>query len=525
MFIANWGQIMNQPLEFLIQLLSQFAGGPGPPENNLVRFGLAAIFWGVLLLVAWNRQGQQQRPRERLLVAGFALAFFREMFMFSQQAWRTISGTEHDVLCTIVAPLEHTLTLASLVLIAGSFIRYLLDDSRLARNFLAVGLGTVGVFSAITFIWWPSQLAAQPHIHFSSTWAAWTLHLVGLILLIVAMLILARGTEWQRNVVVLALCFFALSEVLVLLNLATSRAYSGIICPIGNSFYLWAIPLFGFVYFREQSLEKRRAEEALHQYQTHLEDLVRERTAELAAAQVQLERTAALEERQRIAANLHDGLAQTLSYANMVSSHTEELLVEGDVTAAVDGCQRSQAALVQAIAEVRNCIRSLHDDPPPRQALQDCLGEALKVMAKRDGPRIEFISLVTDPIFEMPERTEHVRRIVCEAVANAVRYARASAIIITMRQSRGRLVVTVDDDGSGFDVNTAEKDNGDHFGLTIMKARAKQLGGSLHIHSTLGKGTLVTLAWPVGRDGVTEVSADAATELDHEPETVVPVFV
>ena len=47
---------MSKGLEFLLQFLSQFAGGPGPMENNLVRFGLTAILWGALLKVARSRQ-------------------------------------------------------------------------------------------------------------------------------------------------------------------------------------------------------------------------------------------------------------------------------------------------------------------------------------------------------------------------------------------------------------------------------------------------------------------------------------
>ena len=59
---------MEQIADYVLLLLAQFAGGPGPRENNLIRFGLPAILWAVLLAVAWSRQRQQELPREKMLV-------------------------------------------------------------------------------------------------------------------------------------------------------------------------------------------------------------------------------------------------------------------------------------------------------------------------------------------------------------------------------------------------------------------------------------------------------------------------
>jgi hypothetical protein len=80
---ANYVEGISVPkfLDFLLRLLSQFAGGPGPMENNLVRFGLPAILWGALLIVAWSRQRQRELPREKLLVWGFGLGFGSQMLM------------------------------------------------------------------------------------------------------------------------------------------------------------------------------------------------------------------------------------------------------------------------------------------------------------------------------------------------------------------------------------------------------------------------------------------------------------
>lgn len=493
---CHLGEEMNEPLEFIIQFLSQFAGGPGPPENNLVRFGLAALFWIVLLGVTWSRQREVKRPREQLLLAGFALAAFREIYMFSQQTLRIVTGTEHDALCRLTAPLEHSLSIAAMVLIAGSFLRYLLDDARVARSYLLVGLGATGILSLLTFLWWPIKLAATPGLHFHSTWPAWAFHLLAAILLLAALLILAQKRGWLRNVIVLALLFFVAAELIVVANLATARSYSHILCPIGNSLYLWAIPLFGYVYLREQGMEKKRAEKALQTYRDHLADLVEERTAELAEANARLEQTATLEERQRIAANLHDGLAQTLSYVSMVSSQAETLLHKGDFSAAALEFERIHLAVDRAITEVRQCISSLREDPPPQQSLQEALQEMLSQMAVSNGPDASVLAEAPGPIFLEAWQMEEVRRTAQEAVTNALQHAAAQCITVTVGREQDACFVAVADDGRGFDRTATHGAETNHFGLSIMAARAERLDGTLQIDSRVGSGTEVVLRWP-----------------------------
>lgn len=70
---------VDNVLEFIPLLLRQFAGGPGPAEDNLVRFGLPAILGGILLYIAWNHQRSQDLPREKLLVWGLGLALLSDL--------------------------------------------------------------------------------------------------------------------------------------------------------------------------------------------------------------------------------------------------------------------------------------------------------------------------------------------------------------------------------------------------------------------------------------------------------------
>jgi hypothetical protein len=236
-------------LDFLLLGLRQFAGGPGPPEDNLVRFGLPAILWGVLLVIAWSRQRAQALPREKLLVWGFGLGLARELFMLIQVAERVVGPSQH-LESAFHQPIEHALAMAAIVVVAAAYLRYILDDRRLSRRYLQVGLGATLVCFIFVAWTWPRHLAANPEIIFHQTWEAWLFHLPLSILILAAIFLLGRKKGWLRNIVVLALIFFLLGEVLMLSNYATDRVYASIICPIGNLFHILAIPLLGYVYLR-----------------------------------------------------------------------------------------------------------------------------------------------------------------------------------------------------------------------------------------------------------------------------------
>lgn len=506
---------MPQVLNFLLELMAEFAGGPGPPGNNLVRFGLAATLWFVLLALAMSRQREGRPARERLLVVGFALALLREVFKFAHLSVRLVSGIDHSAFCAVIAPLEHALTLASTVVIAGAFLRYILDDAEIARRYLRVGLWTGGVATAAAFFWWPFELAANPSVHFHLTWPASLLHLLAALLTGAGALILARRRGWVRNVVLVALAFLFVSELLTFVNFVSGHTNNDVLCPVSNSFYLWAIPIFAFVYYREQTNEKRQADAALNTYRNHLEELVAERTAELTRANEQLavetqERiqtrahAAALEERQRIAAEMHDGVAQVLGYLGLKSDEVTALLQKGEVHAAGSTMHQIRSAIGQASTEVRRSIASLREMPPAPQSLQSALGE----LALPGEPAVAVTSTVDAPLFLAREEQEQVMRVVHEALANARKHARATNVTIVLAQcpgddgnAHGDLAIAVIDDGRGFDLAAVAGEGDSHFGLSIMAARAERLGGTLNVATQPGAGTRVELRWPAG-DGV-----------------------
>jgi signal transduction histidine kinase len=209
----------------------------------------------------------------------------------------------------------------------------------------------------------------------------------------------------------------------------------------------------------------------------------------------QAERAATLEERQRIAADMHDGLAQTLSYLTLKAGHATELLEEGRVPEVMEEYADIQSAVERAIREVRRSIASLRESPQPRQPLQDSLTEVLDGFGKEDVPLIKLVTDLREPLFIPAQQSEQVLRVVQEALWNAVRHAGAQQIAVRLEKYGQELTIVVEDNGHGFDPSEARVQGGEHFGLSIMRARAARIGGLLNIDSAPGQGARVSLTW------------------------------
>jgi signal transduction histidine kinase len=192
---------------------------------------------------------------------------------------------------------------------------------------------------------------------------------------------------------------------------------------------------------------------------------------------------AVLDDRRRLARDLHDGLIQELSY--IVAQSHRLAAAPGDTVAA----GRIAGAAGRAVDESRRALAALTrptDEPFPtvlRRAAQD--------LAERYD--VKVVATV-DPVTDVDEpMAEALLRITAEAVRNAVRHGQASRIDVALDAEP--LSLTVADDGRGFDVNHAGGGRQGGFGLTSMRERAEGVGGTLTIESTPGEGTTVRVTW------------------------------
>jgi two-component system nitrate/nitrite sensor histidine kinase NarX len=210
-------------------------------------------------------------------------------------------------------------------------------------------------------------------------------------------------------------------------------------------------------------------------------------------------RVAALQERERIGIELHDGLLQTLGYLYLKIDQLEGEAAGHSLPKMAQELAAYREVLERASRDARRFIADLRETPPPPPAP---LETALRDMIAEFAPANTLeIDLKTDgsPLLLSSDQCAHLVRIAREALINAARHgqARHATLLCTSYGSQGEL--SVQDDGNGFDMASpsAPDDGREHFGLSIMQARAASLGGRLSVESSPGQGTRVCICWPL----------------------------
>jgi nitrate/nitrite-specific signal transduction histidine kinase len=210
------------------------------------------------------------------------------------------------------------------------------------------------------------------------------------------------------------------------------------------------------------------------------------------------ERTAMLEERQRIAAEMHDGLAQSISAIQMAVDLARMQILNRKYEQAADVLSKSRMAIEQANIDIRRAISSLNEDFPVQITLQDQLAGLIGELDDQSA-RVSWEDGTLTPLVLPHPQGEQIMRVAREALLNACNHSQAEHIILRLGVKDGHGILAVQDDGQGFEVSMPEKkgQNGSHFGLQIMQARAARISGHLEIQSQPSTGTCVQLTWPL----------------------------
>lgn len=214
----------------------------------------------------------------------------------------------------------------------------------------------------------------------------------------------------------------------------------------------------------------------------------------------QAEKVAALEERNRIAADIHDGLGQTLSYLGLVTDQTTELIAEGQDERALAHLSRARSAIGEATRQARASIQNLLDPAPRERKLCERLGAAAREFEEKYRVKIDCRADENVSAAIPRETAEQALNVAREALENACKHARARSIRVHLGRENGSCFIKVEDDGHGFDPDAPCPDTRGHFGLRVMQARAEHIGGSLRVESAPGAGTRVTLIFPNGKN-------------------------
>ncbi len=201
-----------------------------------------------------------------------------------------------------------------------------------------------------------------------------------------------------------------------------------------------------------------------------------------------------LEERQRLAREIHDTLAQGL--AGIITQL-------GAAQGAKDSPERWQQHVEHALAlareslgEARRSVHALRPAPLDHARLPDALAEAARRWSQVHGVNAR-VATIGEPLALRAEAEAALLRITQEALANIAKHARATRVGITLSYLDDVVALDIRDDGVGFGADENSKDARGGFGLESMRQRITQVGGALEIESEPGNGTAISARLPV----------------------------
>lgn len=218
----------------------------------------------------------------------------------------------------------------------------------------------------------------------------------------------------------------------------------------------------------------------------------------VAQVQTQAHNVARLQERERIAAEIHDSIAQTHSYIYLqVDSLAEAAtaIPRAEIKEHLLELHHIIAALSQ---ETRQFIAQLRDvPPPPPTRLDETVRREIERLEAELAVDVDLnLSQMGDLELSEAAGTE-LARIIGEAIRNAQRHGHAGLVRVDFKRHNGSACLSICDDGIGFAPGHLPDDGRSHFGLSVMQARAARLGGALNIESKPGAGTVVQVNWPI----------------------------
>ncbi len=206
-------------------------------------------------------------------------------------------------------------------------------------------------------------------------------------------------------------------------------------------------------------------------------------------------RAARLEERNRLAREIHDTLAQNLAGISLYLETADALLPEhpSDARRTVLGALEMAR---EGLSEARRSVQDLRAAPLEGRTLSEALHELAARFAHQTG--IETHAEIRMRTYDLPSEVESdLYRIAQEALTNVRKHAGARRAGIGLRDEDGVVLLEIRDDGRGFAPEPEEASQG--FGLMGMRERAEQLGGSFEVGSAEGSGTTVSVRVPVRR--------------------------
>lgn len=201
-------------------------------------------------------------------------------------------------------------------------------------------------------------------------------------------------------------------------------------------------------------------------------------------------------ERQMMAADVHDSIAQTLAFVKMRLPLLQQAVIEHDDQHSL----KYLGDVRQAIGEAHACLREIIDEfrtPIDPHGLVHALNACAETFRQRAGVPIHFVDRAPGLTVPAAQQAQAIQ-IVREALANVAKHALAGSVQMALDWHDGEVEILIEDDGAGLGDGNAGDAPVAHHGIEIMRERARRLGGGLALGAREGGGTRVRLHFPLG---------------------------
>ena len=260
----------------------------------------------------------------------------------------------------------------------------------------------------------------------------------------------------------------------------------------------WSLPVFlAPLLFARQMFFRTHALEEAHVELKEREEILRDLSNTMAEERA--------DERLQIAGYLHDDLAQVLFRLSLQVDVARKLLDKNDFVDLRQQLEKIRESKQETSDRIRALIRELHRSPLGAKGLAEALesftdevGRDSGVQFKRDVQDLDLPAPIALLVF-------HITR---EAIFNALKHAQATEMAISVTEDEEDIVLRLIDNGVGFDTSAPGPEG--HYGMAMMRERAKVGGGSFDVASEPGRGTTIVVRFPIAllqRDQASEGSS------------------
>lgn len=499
---------MHESIQIAYDLLIQFTGDGGGHRPGIVPYGIAGLFWLGLLIISRFKYRTEKDPHRWLLTWGFSVALAREVFMLIVKLLEAYSIFHIEELHVFFPPFEHALSDTSEILLAAAYMLFLTGQRRVGIRYLKVGVTSVVLIYLTTFWWWGEYIIANPESRFGQTWCDWVFRINASWWLGLAVVYLwLNARTWARNWICAALFLFFLDDFLKIPDMALGEAYEVYFAPIRHGFKLAAVPIFAYVYLREQSHAIRTAFDSL-------EDTIAERTSDLRMASERLE--GALNQQIQFTADASHELRTPLAIIiNEVSWALIEEREKSVYKESIETCKIAadhMKGLIESLLELARIDSGESELEKEEIEIGELCALSVKLLEPLALQKHINLHLETEPKSLAIDRAK-IRQVLINLVSNAVQHSpRDSNIWLRTRNEKDRLIIEVEDEGPGIrkqdipyifdrfyrsDKARSRNTGGTGLGLAVSRAIALAHNGDLWVESKESRGSIFSLSLPL----------------------------